>query len=135
MRANTRAMVLSSYKSSYKSVNLVSSESEDEAVLKERVGWSLRRSPACRQDLYCSQTTLTDTQGVRLDQVGLFTKVSLPVGAFICMYNGDWYDSAFYESMATWQRERLDEFAIQTEDSHGVLVVAPPLTGVRPHPV
>ena len=66
---------------------------------------------------YYSQTTLTDEQGVRLNQIGLFTKVTLNVGAFISMYNGNWYDIEYYESLPHVQRKMLNEFAIQKEDS------------------
>ena len=129
MRANTRATLLSSYNA----VNLVSSESEDDDVADIRTATQIH-SPSCRPNLYHAQTTLTDEQGVRLNQLGLFTSVTLNVGAFICMYNGSWYDFDYYESLSNGQREALNEFAIQTDDSEGGLVVAPPLTASRPDP-
>lgn len=50
------------------------------------------------------------------------------------MYNGDWYDYDYYESLPSARRLRLNEYAIQTDDSEGSLVVAPPLAGTRPDP-
>ena len=115
------------------SINLVSSESEDDEVVQDRAVHPIA-SPCCRPNLYYAQTTLTDENGVRLNQFGLFTSVSLGVGAFISMYNGDWYDYDYYESLPSARRLRLNEYAIQTDDSEGSLVVAPPLAGTRPDP-
>lgn len=122
MHAETRARLLSRFRSQ---LNLIRSEDEERDVTPIR-------HPACRANLYYAPTTLTDETGTPLHQLGLFTSARLNVGEFLCLYNGEWYDVDAYEALPNQQR--LNEYAIQTEDSEGGLVVVPPLSGVRPNP-
>lgn len=112
------------------SVNLVSSESEEEPDESTPV-----TSPCCRAGLYIAQTTLTDANGQRLNEMGLFTSVPLNPGAFVGLYNGHWWDVDAYEAIPQAQKLRLDRYSISTSgDQDGEIVVSPPLTGERPNP-
>ena len=130
MRANTRAMLLSSYKS----VNLVSSESEDEEIVQSRAMTQINH-PACRPNLYYSQTMLTNQNGTRLDELGLFSSEALSLGSFVGIYTREWYDEQYYESLDDAERAARERYAITTSDDEGNVIVSPPLQGVRPNPI
>ena len=128
--AETNARIL---KDIYRSVNLVSSESEDDEVFQNRVVIPVT-SPGCRPNLYIARTSLTEEGGTRPEQLGLFTSVKLEVGQFIGLYNGPFYDVNAYESLPDAERIPLNEYTISTQDAEGELVIAPPLAGARPDP-
>ena len=127
MIAENHARIL---KEIYRSVNLISSESEDEDIVQERVIIPVT-SAGCRPNLYIAQTSLPGTSS---DQFGLFTRVKLEVGQFIGFYNGHFYDVDAYENIPHAQQLALNEYAISTDDSEGQLVISPPLTWPRPDP-
>lgn len=91
------------------------------------------RSPCARPGLYCARTTLVCGGGQRMQETGLFTSFPLRVGAFLCLYNGRWYDVARYESLP--EHSRLNKYALDLKDDSGGVIVAPPLNGDgRPNP-
>ena len=128
MIAETRAKIL------YRSINLVSSESEEEDIVQNRVITPIH-NPSCRQNLYYAQTMLTDQNGVRLNELGLFTAEALPIGSFVGLYTGEWYDEQYYESLDDAERAARDRYAITTTDDEGNVIVSPPLQGMRPNPL
>ena len=130
MKAESHARILKEF---YRSVNLISSESEDDEVVQNRVMIPVT-SPGCRTDLYIARTSMAEEGGTRPEQLGLFTRVKLEVGQFIGLYNGPFYDVDAYESLPDARRIPLNEYAISTQDSEGELVIAPPLSGARPDP-
>ena len=91
------------------------------------------RSACARPGLYCARTTLVCGGGQRVEETGLFTSAPLRAGAFLCLYNGRWYDVARYESLP--EHARLNEYAVQLKDERGSVIVAPPFEdGEKPSP-
>ena len=87
-------------------LSLLSDESDDEQD-GQRV-----YNPCCRHGLYVAQTKLAGPDGQRLTFRGLFPSRSVPAGAFVGLYTGEWYTPEHLESMPGVRRR--NEYAVST---------------------
>ena len=85
-------------------ISLLSDESDE-----EEAGTPVH-NPCCRPGLYIAQTKLTDASGQRLPFRGLFTGSTLPPGAFVGLYTGDFFTAENYAARP--DSRRRNEYAI-----------------------
>ena len=95
--------------------------SDDDSLSDDDEFLPIRHS-CCRQNLYISQTKLTNENGQRLPFWGLFTSEKLKPGDFVGFYTGEWWDPHAYERRSN--KKKLNEYALNTSNE---LIISPPI--------
>eukprot|EP00966_Prymnesium_polylepis_P134858 3116739-Prymnesium_polylepis.1 len=88
-----------------------------------------RRIGRCRggPGLYIAQTKLTDASGQRLPFRGLFTGSTLPPGAFVGLYTGDFFTAENYAARPDSRRRNEYAISISGDVRCDDIVVSPPV--------
>ena len=102
-------------------LNLLSDESDD-----EQDGQPVH-NPCCRSGLYVARTKLAGPDGQRLPCRGLFSSRSLPAGAFVGLYTGEWYTPEHLESMPDARRRNEYAVSISGDARCDEVVCSPPV--------
>jgi hypothetical protein len=103
-------------------INLLSDESDDE----EQAGTPVYSS-CCRGGLYVGQTKLTDPSGQRFSFRGLYSATTLPPGAFVGFYTGQFFTPESYSARSDSRRRNKFAISINGDIRSEEIVVSPPV--------